>query len=219
MTGISRLDSAVQAKVGGKSLGMVCMQHMYRRRTEAAERCEVTVKVMYGRRSRHPGASRVTCQRCQVLNLNSREGYSYPGIFQQRFNGNNLSIPFVLCLKGEANKEGAARVEMPLKFCHASQRQERNNRRKKTAFAQVKNDIATKTLTLQSTLKKLPPLTRLKEWWQTDTGPWTISSFSWVPQFGDKSSRFSSRWQKAVIRILHSVDSAVSLKTCLKVLA
>lgn len=109
---------------------MVCMQHMYRRHTAAAERCEVTVKVMYGRRSRHPGASRVTCRHCQVLNLNSHEGYSYPGTFRQRFNGNNLSIPFVLCLKGEANKEGAARLEMSLKFCHASQRQGRNNHRK-----------------------------------------------------------------------------------------
>lgn len=157
---------------------MVCMQNMYRRRTEAAERCEVTVKVMYGRRSRHPGASRVTCRRCQVLNLNSREGYSYPGTFRQHFNGNNLSIPFVLCLKGEAKEEGAVCVEMSLKFCHASQRQERNNHRKKPAFAQVKNNIATKTLTLQSTLTKLLPLTRLKEWWQTDTGPWTMSSFS-----------------------------------------
>lgn len=70
-------------------------------------------------------------QCCQVLNLNSREGYSYPSTFQQCFNGNSRSIPFVPCLKDEASEEGAALEEMSLNFCHASKRQERSNHRKK----------------------------------------------------------------------------------------
>lgn len=106
------------------------------------------------RNSRHPGASRVTCQCCQVLNMNSRKGYSYPGTFQQCSSGNNLSIPFVPCLKDEANEEAVALVELSLIFCHASQRQERSNCRKKPASAYVKNNIASKMLILQSSLMK-----------------------------------------------------------------
>lgn len=106
------------------------------------------------RSSRHPGASKVTCQCCQVLDLNSRKGYSYPGTFRQRSSGNNLSIPLVPCLKDEANEEAVALVELSLNFCHAFLRQERSNHRKKTASAYMKNNIATKMLILQSSLIK-----------------------------------------------------------------
>lgn len=50
VTWIFLLDSAGQAKSGGKPLG------------------EVTGKVQYQRRSRHSGVRRVTRQCCQVLN-------------------------------------------------------------------------------------------------------------------------------------------------------
>lgn len=81
----------------GKSLGMIEMQCVSLMERGPGQ-CDGTVKVTSRRKSRHPGARSLTC--CQVLNLNSHEGYSYSDVFQQYFSGNNLSIPPVPRLKG-----------------------------------------------------------------------------------------------------------------------